>query len=164
MSGSEELANVIRHWYSCVYQIGGRMSKQLTYEEIIEIWLREFISTMDQHDLYPGNRSGDELPGIKIIFDGYGYNEETNEEDDLNVMRFAVFVHKDSLTGEFPEHEKTPWALIHRPKDEVCISAIYDVPENQITVLPFEEEGSTELDHQFIYKLVNDIHWEHYDA
>jgi hypothetical protein len=138
------------------------MSNQLTYEEIVDIWLRDFIDSMDQDGLRPGNRSGDEPPGVKIIFDGYGYNEETNEDDDLNLMKFAIFVHKDSLSGVFPDHEETPWALVHRPKEEVCISAIYDVPEDQITVLPFEEEDSTELDPEFVYKLISDIYEEFY--
>ena len=47
------------------------MSNQLTYEEIVEIWLRDFIDSMDQDGLRPGNRSGDAPPGVKIIFDGF---------------------------------------------------------------------------------------------
>ena len=70
------------------------MSNQLTYEEIVEIWLRDFIDSMDQDGLRPGNRSGDAPPGVKIIFDGFGYNEETNTEDDENTLTFAVFVHR----------------------------------------------------------------------
>jgi hypothetical protein len=86
------------------------------YGPTIKNWVRDFINTMDS-DPEVGDRSGDEPLGVKIIFDGYGYNEETNEEGDKNVMTFAVFVHKDSLNGEeFPEHEFTPWALGHFTK------------------------------------------------
>jgi len=138
------------------------MSNKLNYEEIIEIWLREFIHTMDEGLLAPGNRSGDELPGVKIIFDGYGYNEDTKADDDKNIMTFTIFIHKDSLSGQFPEHEETGLALIHRPKEEVSIKAIYDVSEDYIEVIPFEDADSTQLDHQFIYELINDIHQEYY--
>ena len=138
------------------------MSNQMSYEEIVEIWLRDFIDSMDQDGLRPGNRSGDEPPGIKIIFDGFGYNVETDLEDDENTLTFAVFVHKDSLSGQFPEHEETAWALVHRPKEEVCIRAVYNMSEDEITILPFEENESTELDPEFIYKLIGDIYDEYY--
>jgi hypothetical protein len=126
------------------------------YEVVVERWVSDFILSMDDGILRPGNQSGDEPPGVKIIFDGYGYNEETNEEDNLNVMSFAVFVHKDSLKGEFPEHDQTPWALIHRPKDEVCIWVWYDATDDSIEVIPFEE-GDTELDHDLIYNIIDKI-------
>lgn len=134
------------------------MSDELTYEEMVAIWLRDYIDTMDEGYLRPGDRSGDELPGIKIMFDGYGYNEETNNHDDENIMTFCIFIHKDSLSGHFPDHEENSRAIIHRPTDEVCIKAVYDVQEDYLEVLPFEESESTELDHDFIYKLIQDIH------
>ena len=128
-----------------------------SYEEVVEDWVREYICTMDEGILRPGDQSGVEPLGVKIIFDGYGYNEETNEEDNENIMSFAVFVHKDSLNGEeFPEHEQTPWALIHRPKDEVCIWVWYTVDTDEIEVVPFED-GSTELDHELIYELIDKL-------
>jgi hypothetical protein len=69
---------------------------------------------------------------VKIIFDGYGYSEETDEQDDKNLESYAIFIHKDSLTEnfDFPEHDLTPWCLIHRPKEEVCIYAWHDVAED----------------------------------
>ena len=126
------------------------------YSPIVEGWVREFISTMDEgDDLEPGNDSGDAPFGVKIIFDGYGYDEETNEENaNKNFMSFAVFVHKNSLTEDFPEHDLTPWALIHRPKEEVCIYAWYDVENDSIDIVPFEENDSTELDHDFVIDLI----------
>lgn len=132
------------------------------YSEVIEGWVRDFVFTIDEDDfdqgtLRPGDDSGIAPAGVKIIFDGYGYNEETNEEDDTNQMSFAVFIHKTSLTEDFPEHEQTPWALIHRPKEEVCIWAWYDCENDEVSVVPFEDNNSTELDHEFITKLIFEI-------
>ena len=106
----------------------------------------------------PGNDSGDSPFGVKIIFDGYGYNEETDEQDNVNILSFAVFVHKNSLTEEFPPHELTPWALIHRPQEEVCIWAWYDVENDDVDIIPFEDNNSTELDHDFITELIVKIY------
>jgi hypothetical protein len=132
------------------------------YEDIVEHWIRDYVDTMDGGTLSPGDQSGDEPPGVKIIFDGYGYNEDTNEQDDHNVLSFAVFVHKDSRDKPFPEHEQTPWALVHRPKEEVCIWVWYTVDEDIVEVIPFED-GDSELDHEFVYKLIGDIWNEYYE-
>ena len=128
------------------------------YSEIIEGWVREFISTMDDDEhLYPGNDSGDTPFGVKIIFDGFGdleTDEEYIEGGNKSLKSFAVFVHKNSLTEEFPPHELTPWALIHRPKEEVCIYVWYDENEDSVEVIPFEDNNSTELDHDFVNGLI----------
>lgn len=132
------------------------------YSEVIEGWVREFISTMDEGHLYPGDDSGDAPFGVKIIFDGYGDLEDEDENGEYryteagnkSMLSFAVFVHKDSLTKEFPEHEQTPWALIHRPKEEVCIWVWYDETHDSIDVIPFEDNNSTELDHDFVTDLI----------
>lgn len=125
------------------------------YSEIVEGWVRQFISTMDEGELEPGDASGDAPFGVKIIFDGYGENDDGGKNYD--VESYAVFVHKDSLTKEFPPHELTPWALIHRPKEEVCIWVWYDVDDDEVTIIPFEDNNSTELDHDFLTELIFDI-------
>jgi hypothetical protein len=89
------------------------------------------------------------LPEVKIIFDGYGDLEFYNDNDeyryteggDTNMESYAVFIHKDSAQDEFefPQHELTPWCLIHRPKEEVCIYAWYDVENDIWDILPLEE-------------------------
>jgi hypothetical protein len=117
---------------------------------------------MDEDRLRPGDDSGDAPFGVKIIFDGYAdletydeNNEYVYEEGaDTTVMSFAVFVHKDSLDNEFPPHEQTPWALIHRPKEEVCIYVWYDENTDDIEVIPFEDNGATELDHKLVTDLI----------
>jgi hypothetical protein len=129
------------------------------YSFIIDLWVRTFISTMDDGRLEPGDDSGESPDGVKIIFDGYGYDEETDEENaDENSLSFAVFVHKDSLTEDFPPHVITPWALIHRPKEEVCIYCWYDADTDVLNVIPFEENHSTELDPEFVTDLIFKIH------
>ena len=137
------------------------------YSEIVEEWVREFICTMDEDDdLYPGNDSGDAPAGVKIIFDGFGDLEDEDENGEYryteggqrNMKSFAVFVHKDSLTEEFPPHELTPWALIHRPKEEVCIYVWYDEENDDVEVIPFEDNYSTELDPEFVTELIFAIH------
>jgi hypothetical protein len=135
------------------------------YEEVVEGWVREFISTMDDGILEAGNQSGVEPLGVKIIFDGYGYDEETNEENaDHDTLSFAVFVHKDSLNGEeFPEHEQTPWALIHRPQEEVCIWVWYNADEDTIDVIPFED-GDTGLDHELVYQIIDKLDKGEYET
>ncbi len=139
------------------------MNDDRDYSEVIEGWVREFISTMDDgDDIYPGNDSGEAPFGVKIIFDGFGDLESEDENGEYtyeeggnkDIMSFAVFVHKDSLTKEFPEHEQTPWALIHRPKEECCIWVWYDANEDSIDVIPFEDNNSTELDHDFVTDLI----------
>lgn len=60
---------------------------------------------------------------VKVIFNKYGYNEETGQDDDLNVEEYCVFIHLNSGSKGFvfPEHEQTPIGLIHRPDEEVCV-------------------------------------------
>ena len=132
------------------------------YSVIIEKWVRNFYDTMDEDILdgfgEAGDESGQAPAGVKIIFDGYGYDEETDEENaNHNMVSFAVFVHKNSLTEEFVPHELTPWALIHRPKEEVCIWAWYDRDADVVDVIPFEDNNSTELDHEFVVDLIYKI-------
>jgi hypothetical protein len=143
------------------------LNDEREYSEIVEEWVREFICTMDEDDdLYPGNNSGDTPAGVKIIFDGFGDLEVDNGVDEYqyteggnrNMKSFAVFIHKDSLTEEFPPHELTPWALIHRPKEEVCIYVWYDEENDDVDVIPFEDNNSTELDPEFVTELIFAIH------
>ena len=132
------------------------------YWEILELWLRDFIVTIDEGYLQPGNRSGIEPYGVKIIFDGYGYNQKTDREDNLQILTFAIFIHKNSLDREFPEHELTPWALITRTDEEVRIDAHFNRKTNEVEIQSFQDFDSTNLDHDFVHKLIQDIYKKHY--
>lgn len=122
------------------------------YSPIIEDWLREFMATMDDSDMRPGNDTGESPRGVKIIFDGYGEDDDGNP--DITTESYAIFVHKDSLTEEFPEHESAWFWIVHRPKEEVCIYAWYDTNSDDVTVIPFEDNNSTELDPVFLTELI----------
>lgn len=117
------------------------MSYEYNYERFEEL-IKNHLDIMwrNPDDLEIGYDVSD-LREVKIIFDGYGYNEETDEEDDKNMESYAIFIHKDALKEgfEFPPHELTPWALIHRPKEEVCIYAWYDVENDYWDILPLED-------------------------
>lgn len=97
----------------------------------------------DPNNLRVGEDISD-IPEVKIIFDGYGdleTEEEYVEGGNTNVESYAIFIHKDSLKEgfEFPEHEMTPWALIHRLNEEVCIWAWYIVDEDEWEILPIDD-------------------------
>ena len=104
------------------------------------------------------------ISGIKVIFDGYGYDEETDEEGaDVNLETYAVFIHRNSLTEEFPEHDLTPWGLIHRPKEEVCIYVWYDVERDEFEVQELsdilDEGGLTEEEVMAIITELNETYF-----
>lgn len=117
------------------------MSFEYDYERFEEL-IQNHLDVMWRYpdELEIGEDISD-LREVKIIFDGYGYNEETDEQDDKNMESYAIFIHKDALKEgfEFPPHELTPWALIHRPKEEVCIYAWYDVENDIWDILPLED-------------------------
>ena len=130
--------------------------------------LLEMLKAMhrDPDDLEIGRDISD-MPEVKIIFDGHGDLETEDENGEYkfvehgntNMESYAIFIHKDALQEEFmfPEHELTPWALIHRPKEEVCIWVWYDAETDEVDVIPYEDNSSTELDPEFVTKLIFDI-------
>jgi hypothetical protein len=97
----------------------------------------------DETDLVIGENISDQ-PEVKIIFDGYGDLEDEDENGEYryteggntNMESYAIFIHKNAIKEdfEFPEHEMSPWCLIHRTDDEVCIHAWYDVENDDWTI------------------------------
>ena len=103
------------------------------YDEMLRRHLDEMWR--DEEALEIGENISD-IPEIKIIFDGYAdleTEDEYIEGGNKNLESYAIFIHKDSgqENFEFPEHDMTPWGLIHRPEEEVCIYAWYDVDEDE---------------------------------
>jgi hypothetical protein len=135
--------------------MGKLMPGEMTdYDLIIESWARSFYATM-QPDPEVGDRSGDEPDGVKIVFEGYGYNEETDEHDDERTLYFAVFIHKESLTSKtFPEHDYVFGAIVHRPKEEACIHCYLDVENDIFDLNPTED---IELDHELVGSIIQHI-------
>jgi hypothetical protein len=131
--------------------------------------LLEMLKAMyrDPDDLEIGRDISD-LPEVKIIFDGYGDAEyhDTNgeyvyeENGNRNMESYAIFIHKDALQEEFvfPEHELTPWALIHRPKEEVCIYAWYDVENDDWSINGLEETSDHDMTNEEVMNILDGLY------
>ena len=121
----------------------------------------------DPDDLEIGRDISD-LPEVKIIFDGYGDLEDTDENGEYkyvergntNMESYAIFIHKNALQEEFvfPEHEMTPWALIHRPKEEVCIYAWYDVESNDWSINGLEETSEHDMTNEEVMNILDGLY------
>ena len=120
----------------------------------------------DPDDLRIGDDISDQ-PEIKIIFDGHGDLEDTDENGEYrytergnkNMESYAIFIHKDSGKEGFvfPEHELTPWALIHRPKEEVCIYAWYDVENDDWSINSLDETSEHEMTDEEVMKILETL-------
>ena len=120
------------------------------YEKILVDMLEG--SHRDPDDLEIGRDISD-LPEVKITFEGYGDLDEENmdgeykyiEGGNTNMESYAIFIHKDALTEDFifPEHDVFGFTfgsmIQHRPAEEVCIWAWYDVENNSWDILPLED-------------------------
>jgi hypothetical protein len=119
----------------------------------------------DPDNLVVGENISD-IPEVKIIFDGYadletgeGDNYEYVEGGDINQESYAIFIHKDTLTEnfEFPEHDMTPWCLVHRPKEEVCIYAWYTVDQDEWNINSLEETSDHEMENSQVMQILEGI-------
>ena len=121
------------------------------YEEL----LMHHLNAM-YHDSDEGSDIGEDvssIPEVKIIFDGYGDLEDEDENGEYryteggnkNMESFAIFIHKDALVEDFifPPHDVFGFTfgsmIQHRPAEEVCIWAWYDVENNSWDILPLED-------------------------
>ena len=121
------------------------------YEEL----LMHHLNAM-YHDSDEGSDIGEDvssIPEVKIIFDGYGDLEDEDENGEYryteggnkNMESFAIFIHKDALVEDFifPPHDVFGFTfgsmIQHRPAEEVCIYAWYDVENDNWDILPLEE-------------------------
>lgn len=111
----------------------------------------------DPDNLEIGENISD-IPEIKIIFDGYGDLETENEYvegGNKNMESYAVFIHKNSFEEEFtfPEHESAWNMIVHRPAEEVCVWAWYDVENEQWEIGDIEDRiQDTELTEENVRK------------
>ena len=134
----------------------------MTFEELLQHHLDAMY-----HDSDEGSEIGENVSSVeemKIIFDGYGdleTDDEYIEGGNKNMESFAVFIHKDALTEGFvfPEHDMTPWALIHRPSEEVCVWVWHDVENDEWEILPLEERlEDTELNGEQVITIMEELH------
>lgn len=132
------------------------------YDEVLtKLWRAAW---RDPEDLEIGVDISD-IPSVKIIFDGYGYNEETDEHDDTNIESYALFIHRNSVESdfEFPPHELTPWGLIHRPSEEICIYLWYDVENDDLSINGLEDLSDCDLDEVEVMTILQSIHDQWFD-
>ena len=141
------------------------MPYEYDYERFEEL-LHHHLDAM-YHDSDEGSEIGENVSSVeemKIIFDGYGdleTDDEYIEGGNKNMESFAVFIHKDALTEGFvfPEHDMTPWALIHRPSEEVCIWVWHDVENDEWEILDLEERlEDTELNTEQVMTIMEELH------
>lgn len=139
------------------------------YERYCEIMQTLMDSAwIDRDDLVRGDNISD-LAEVKIIFDSYGDLEEEidgeyvyTEGGNKNMECYAIFIHKDALKEgfDFPEHE-TAWNLIiHRPKEEVCLYAWYDVESDEWDFLSLEDriDSDSVLDETHVMQILEGLH------
>ena len=141
------------------------------YEKILIDMLEG--SHRDPDDLEIGRDISD-LPEIKITFEGYGDLDEENmdgeykyiEGGNTNMESYAIFLHKDALTEDFifPEHDVFGFTfgsmIQHRPAEEVCIWAWYDVENNSWDILPLEDRLSEDnaMDENDVMKILEGLY------
>jgi hypothetical protein len=141
------------------------------YEKILIDMLEG--SHRDPDDLEIGRDISD-LPEVKITFEGYGDLDEENmdgeykyiEGGNTNMESYAIFLHKDALTEDFifPEHDVFGFTfgsmIQHRPAEEVCIWAWYDVENNSWDILPLEDRLSEDnaMDENDVMKILEGLY------
>ena len=132
------------------------------FEEI----MIKFLSAMrrDSSNLIVGENISSQ-PELKIIFEGYEKDED--DEDILDSEVYSFFVHKDSaLVGfVFPEHESSPWSIIHRPEQEAWFKVSYDVPNDSWAFYWYPDNNSdndTELTEEEIINSLEKLNQKYF--
>ena len=140
------------------------------YEKILLALLDNMYR--DSDDLEIGENISS-VPEVKIIFDGYADLEDEDENGeyryteggDTNQESYAIFIHQDAHKEdfEFPEHELSPWCLIHRPKEEICIYAWYNVEHNDWSINGLGETSDNELTDEEVMKVLEALYKRYYE-
>jgi len=130
-------------------------------------------SWRDPDDLEIGRDISD-LPEVKITFEGYGDLEDEDENGEYryteggnkNMESYAIFIHKDALTDDFifPEHDVFGFTfgsmIQHRPAEEVCIWAWYDVIDGSWEINQLEDrlDDSNSMDENDVMKILEGLY------
>ena len=142
------------------------------YEELLQHHLNAIY-----HDSDEGSDIGEDvssIPEVKIIFDGYGDLEDEDENGEYryteggnkNMESFAIFIHKDALVGDFifPPHDVFGFTfgsmIQHRPAEEVCIWAWYDVVDGSWEINQLEDrlDDSNSMDENDVMKILEGLY------
>jgi len=140
------------------------------YCEILQAFME--AAWIDRDELVRGEDISD-MPEVKIIFDGYGDLEDEDENGEYryteggntNMESYAIFIHKDALQEGFvfPEHD-TAWnMIIHRPKEEVCLYAWYDVEAGEWEFLQLEDRIDSDhtMNEEDVMRIMEEL-WKRY--
>jgi hypothetical protein len=134
---------------------------EMLHRHLDEMW-------RDEEALEIGENISD-IPEIKIIFDGYAdleTEDEYIEGGNKNLESYAIFIHKDSgqENFEFPEHDMTPWGLIHRPEEEVCIYAWYNVEEDEWEINGLYETSDHKMSDEEVMAILETLDERYFGA
>lgn len=122
------------------------MNSQTQAKTILSTWALEF------------HEYGDFDDGISIVQDGYAMDDDDNE--DPQQPCYAIYVHRDSLSGNFPEHKTFNGVVVERPNEEVCFYVWINLANGEVQeiILP-----DTELDLNDFYSIIIEIQRKHED-
>ena len=143
-----------------------------------EMILKQLLDAMwrDEENLERGEDISD-IPEVKIMFESYADKEledddgnyvETIENGDTNQECYCIFIHKNSGQEdfEFPEHDSyafTFGSLIqHRPAEEVCIYAWYDVKEDDWSINSLEETSEHDMTNKQVMDILETLYKRYY--
>jgi hypothetical protein len=142
--------------------------------------LRAFLdcSWRDPDDLQIGVDISD-MPEVKITFEGYGDLETEDENGEYvyeeggnkNMESYAIFIHKDALQEdfEFPEHDVFAFTfgrmIQHRPAEEVCIYAWYDVVDDSWEILQLEDriDQDNKMDEKDVMRILEGLYTRYFN-
>jgi len=131
------------------------------------------VAWIDRDELEIGEDISD-IPAVKIIFDGHGDLEDEDEDGEYrytergnkNMESYAIFIHKDSGKEDFvfPPHDVFQFTfggmIQHRPKEEVCIYAWYDVIDDDWEFLQLEDriDDDCEMTAEDVMNILETLH------
>jgi len=146
------------------------------FDQIIKLLLES--AWIDHDEEQEIGEDVSDQPEVKIIFDGYGDLEDEDENGEYryteggnkNMQSYAIFLHKDALTENFvfPEHDVYQFTfggmIQHRPAEEVCIFAWYDVESGEWDILPLEDRLSEDnsMDVEDVMRILEGLHQKYF--
>jgi len=147
------------------------------YDQIIKLLLESAWIRHDE-ELEIGEDVSDQSE-VKIIFDGYGDLEDEDEDGEYRyteggnrkMQSFAIFIHNDALTEGFvfPPHDTYSFTfgrmIQHRPDEEVCIFAWYDVESDDWDIIPLEDRLSEDnsMDAEDVMRILEGLYKKYYE-
>ena len=146
------------------------------FSEIIKLLLKS--AWIDHDDELEIGEDVSDQQEVKIIFDGYGDLEDEDEDGEYryteggnrNMQSFAIFIHDDALTEGFvfPPHNTYSFTfgrmIQHRPDEEVCIFAWYDVENDDWDIIPLEDRLSEDnsMDAEDVMRILEGLHQKYF--